>query len=152
MKKFLWLLLLLPVAAAFGAVVITPEPVETPWQKDDSGRVSLNTDAALTSPDTSGIQFVKDERGLDTFKTQADADAWASAVKARNAIGHFFLNSGDAFAVVLRVNGADFQTIASGIVETKAGTQGTLYVRARLGRDAIAPAEPVAAPVERIEP
>ena len=151
MKKFLWLLLLLPVAAAFGAVVITPEPVaETFWQKDEAGRVSLNTDAALTSPDTSGIQFVEDERGLDTFKTQADADAYASAVKARNAISHFFLNDGDTFAVVVRVNGADFETVASGTVETATGTQGVLMVRARLGRDAIAPAEP--APVEEVQP
>ncbi|HUX01741.1 MAG TPA: hypothetical protein VMY35_12260 [Phycisphaerae bacterium] len=144
MKRIaIWLLLALPVAAAFGAVA---------WEKDETGRVSLNTAAVLTSPDVSGIQFVKDEDGRQTFKTQADADAHAAAVAARNGISHFFLNDGDTFAVVVRVNGADFQTVASGTVETAAGTQGVLFVRARLGRDGVAPAKPVAAPVERIEP
>ena len=150
MKRLL-LLLALPVAAfAAGAVALAPE--ETPWQKDDAGRVSVNTDAVLTSPDVSGIQYVKDARGLPTFKTQADSDAWAAAVKERNAGSHFFLNSGDTFALVLRVNGADFETVATGTVETKAGTQGVLFVRARLGRDAIALAEPASEPVREVIP
>ena len=118
------------------------------WQKDKMGRVSLNTDAMLTSPDASGVEFAKDERGLQTFKTKADADTYAVVVKARNAISHFFLNNGDTFKVVVQVNGAYFQTITEGIVETAIGTQGVLYVRARLGRDAVAPAEPVTAPIE----
>jgi len=150
MKRLL-LLLALPVAAfAAGAVALAPE--ETPWQKDEAGRVSVNTDAVLTSPDVSGVQFVKDARGLDTFKTAADSDAYAVAVEARNAIAHFFLNNGDAFELVLRVNGADFETVASGTVETAAGTQGVLLVRVRLGRDAVAPAEPAPEPVREVIP
>lgn len=112
------------------------------WQKDAAGRVSANTGAAITSPNTSAVQMVKDARGLDTFKTKADSDAYGAAVAARNAISQFYLNDGDAFELVLRVNGEDFQTVTDGTIETKAGTQGTLYVRARLGRDAVAPPKP----------
>lgn len=122
----------------------------TVWQKDKAGRVSLNTGAVLTSPSVSGIQYVKDARGLDTFKTKADSDAYAVAVSARNAISHFFLNNGDTFAVVVRVNGADFQTVADGTIETKAGTQGVLFVRVRLGRDAVAPPKPAEPEPEEI--
>ena len=134
MRPILILCVALAAVVALGAV--------TAWEKDETGRVSLNTDAVLTSPDVSGIQFVKDEDGRQTFKTQADADAHAAAVAARNGISQCYLNGGDTFELVLRVNGADFATIASGTVKTAAGTQGVLYIRARLGRDAIAPAEP----------
>ena len=112
------------------------------FEKDEEGRVSLNTDQILASPDMSGIQFVTDKEGLSTFKTQADADAHAAAVKERNAISHFFLNDGDTFALVLRVNGKDFQTVGGGTIEAAGGLQARLYVRAQLVRDVVAPAEP----------
>ena len=120
----------------------------TDWQKDADGRVSVNTGKVLTSPDTSDIKFVAGENGLQTFATQADSDAHAATVAARNAISQFYLNNGDSFEVVVRVNGKDIGTVASGTVVTKAKTQGNLYVRARLMRDAVAPAEPVTAPIE----
>ena len=145
MKRLSLLILVVLVLGAVAALA------DTAWQKDPDGRVSTNTDAVLSSPDTSAIEYVEDARGLPTFKTKANTDAHAEAVAARNAISQFYLNHGDSFEVVVRVNGTDIGTVASGTVVTKAKTQGNLYVRARLMRDAVAPAEPVAAPAERME-
>ena len=112
--------------------------------RDGEGRMSLNVEQVLVSPDVSDIQLVKgvDEKNEQlAFKTQGDKEAYAAAVKARNAISLSFLNGGDAFELVLRVNGGDYQTLASGTVETAEGTQGALQVHAQLLRNAAAPKE-----------
>ena len=112
----------------------------TDWQKDKNGRVSVNTDAVLISPNVSGVHFIKDKDGHSSFATKEDSDTYGEAVKVRNTISQFFLNNGDAFELILRINGSDFQTVASGVIETSG--QGRFFVRAQLVRDALAPTKP----------